>query len=152
MSINKVPTEVFAEILMHIPVRDASSVLRVNKEWYREYRYIVKQNFNIIFEAILYSDCNYWNISNITSHQYIGWKSSYFRWDTFIRNKVVNLCRTFDINLETKLRNTLQLLRDEEKKLLTEKWSEERRNKQTVNFDKQIKIRRLFGYPKYLLL
>ena len=98
MSINNLPTEVFVEILEHIPTKDASSILRVNKEWYREYRYIVKQNFDTFFEALLYSESYQWYVPS-----YICRWNRHFNWDKFIRNKVVNICQVFDIDLKTKL-------------------------------------------------
>ena len=37
MHINNLPVELFSEILKYIPLKDASAIMKVSKQWYWEY-------------------------------------------------------------------------------------------------------------------
>jgi hypothetical protein len=37
MHINNLPVEIFEQIFEFIPLKDASNVMRINKQWYQEY-------------------------------------------------------------------------------------------------------------------
>ncbi|RHZ81723.1 hypothetical protein Glove_117g586 [Diversispora epigaea] len=56
MSINTIPSELFTEILRYIPLESARSILRVNKEWNREYKRIIYQDIHIIFEELIFKN------------------------------------------------------------------------------------------------
>ena len=41
MHINNLPAELFSEILEYISLKDASAIMLVNEQWYREYRGVI---------------------------------------------------------------------------------------------------------------
>jgi len=46
MHINNLPAELFSEILEYIPLKDASAIMQVNRQWYQEYRGIIYRQFD----------------------------------------------------------------------------------------------------------
>ena len=41
MHINNLPAELFSEILEYIPLKDASAIMQINRQWYQEYRGVI---------------------------------------------------------------------------------------------------------------
>ena len=41
MAINTIPTELFEKILNYVPLRDAISIMLVDKEWYQVYQSLI---------------------------------------------------------------------------------------------------------------
>jgi hypothetical protein len=87
MHINNLPTEVFVQILEHIPLKDASAVMRVNKEWYQEYRAIIQKQEYAKFEEILYSSWTEWNIPIRLL--------PYHNWHKFLLDKLISFHENF---------------------------------------------------------
>ena len=55
MHISDIPIELVKEVLEYIPLRNASKIMLVNKEWYREYRAIIYNQRDAKFKELLYS-------------------------------------------------------------------------------------------------
>ena len=55
MHINNLPAELFSEILEYISLKDASTIMLVNEQWYREYREIIYRQREAKLEELLYS-------------------------------------------------------------------------------------------------
>ena len=89
MHINNLPVEVFEQILEHIPLRNASAVMKVNKEWYQEYRATIQKHYYINFEEILYSNQTDWDIPPGLFR--------YFKWYDFLRDKLRSFHANFGI-------------------------------------------------------
>ena len=144
MSINTIPTEIFVKILENVPIKDASSVLRVNREWNNVYKYILQRDE--VFELILYTDYENWEIFHSKTNA------------KYLKRKVINFCKAFGINHRLKLRKTLKLLNDESLKvdeLLKDKKDKDFKKNLMKLHDiimKKMQIERLFGCPKYLNL
>src|SRR3990170_263897 len=88
MHINNLPVELFSKILEYIPLKDASAILKVNKQWHREYRGVIYREYNIKFEELLYSHWSDWNIPLKLV--------VYFNWHEFLLNKLNSFCMNFD--------------------------------------------------------
>ena len=84
MHISNIPIKLFKKILEYIPLRNASEIMLVNKEWYREYRAIIYNQRDAKFEELLYS-------------QQSDWKNISAPWDEFILRKLYSYCDNFDI-------------------------------------------------------
>ena len=72
MHINNIPTELFVKILEYIPFRDSSTIIRVNKEWYKEYRASIQRQYLAKFKELLYSHWSEWDIP-IRLIRYCNW-------------------------------------------------------------------------------
>ena len=104
MHINNLPAELFSEILKYVPFKDASAILKVNKQWYREYRGVIYREYNIKFEELLYSHWSDWNIPLRLV--------VYFNWHDFLLDKLNSFCKKFDRHcLERRLRYVYDSLR-----------------------------------------
>ena len=117
MHINNLPVELFSKILEYIPLKDASAILKVNKQWYREYRGVIYREYNIKFEELLYSHWSDWNIPLKLV--------VYFKWHDFLLDKLNSFCKNFDRHcLERRLQYVYDSLRidmvdiDKERKVI----------------------------------
>ena len=90
MHINNLPAELFSEILKYIPLKDASAIMQVNRQWYQEYREIIYKQFDAKLEELLYS---HWSDWNIPLRLVI-----YFNWHDFLLDKLNSFCKNFDIH------------------------------------------------------
>src|SRR6266496_4132157 len=104
MHINNLPAELFSEILEYIPLKDASAIMQVNRQWYREYRGVIYKQHEAKFEELLYSHCSDWNIPLKLV--------VYFNWHYFLLDKLNSFCKNFDrYGLECRLRYVYDSLR-----------------------------------------
>ena len=55
MHINNLPVEILEQVFESILLKNASNIMRVNKQWYQEYRAIIYRQKDAMFEEILYS-------------------------------------------------------------------------------------------------
>ena len=55
MSINTIPTELFTKVLNYIPLKDAISIMLVNREWNQEYQAVIYSQYDVKFKELLYS-------------------------------------------------------------------------------------------------
>ena len=62
MHINNLSAKLFSEILEYIPLKDASAIMQVNRQWYQEYKGIIYRQFDAKLEELLYSHWSDWNI------------------------------------------------------------------------------------------
>src|SRR6266511_4350171 len=62
MHINNLPVELFSEILEYIPLKDASAIMQVNRQWYQEYRGVIHRQCEAKLEELFYSHWSDWNI------------------------------------------------------------------------------------------
>src|SRR2546421_4644646 len=90
MHINNLPVELFSEILEYIPLKDASAIMQVNRQWYQEYREIIYIQFDAKLEELLYSHWSDWNIPLRLV--------VYFNWHNFLLDKLNSFCKNFDIH------------------------------------------------------
>ena len=88
MHINNLPAELFSEILEYIPLKDASAIMQVNRQWYQEYRGIIYRQFDAKLEELLYSHWSDWNIPLRLV--------VYFNWHDFLLDKLNSFCKNFD--------------------------------------------------------
>ena len=117
MHINNLPAELFSEILEYIPLKDASAIMQVNRQWYREYRGTIYRQREAKFEELLYSHWSDWNIPLRLV--------VYFNWHDFLLDKLSSFCKNFDRHcLERRLRYVYDSLRidmvgiDKERKVI----------------------------------
>ena len=118
MHINNLPAELFSEILEYIPLKDASAIMQVNRQWYREYRRTIYRQLEAKFEELLYSHWSDWG--NVPLRLVV-----YFNWHDFLLDKLSSFCKNFDRHcLERKLRYVYDSLRinmigiDKERKVI----------------------------------
>src|SRR4051794_32810468 len=99
MHINNLPTEIFIQILEKTSFEDIGKVMRVNKRWYRESRAMVQKRDHAIFEILLTTnyDTNYILIDVLRS-----------------------FCINFNLDLEKKLWELHDYLRDQREKIKKE--------------------------------
>ena len=107
MHISNIPIELFKEILEYIPLRNASEIMLVNKEWYREYRAIIYNQRDAKFKELLYS-------------QWWDWKIpcrliDCFDYEKFLIVKLHRFCNSFDMIIEFKIREIREFLESEMK-------------------------------------
>jgi hypothetical protein len=110
MHINNLPVEILEQVFESIPLKDASNIMHVNKQWYQEYRAVIYRQRDVMFEKILYSSWDEWNISPdlIPSYNYYD----------FLISKLRNFCDNFDIfYLGPKLQDIYESLEMESKKI-----------------------------------
>ena len=88
MHINNLPVELFSEILEYIPLKDASAIMQVNRQWYREYRGVIYRQCEAKLEELLYSHWSDWNIPLRLV--------VYFNWHDFLLDKLSSFCKNFD--------------------------------------------------------
>ena len=55
MSINTIPAELFEKILNYVPLRDAISIMLVDKKWYQVYQSLICRQRQGIFDELLHS-------------------------------------------------------------------------------------------------
>jgi len=113
MHINNLPVEILEQVFESIPLKDASNIIRVNKQWYQEYRAVIYRQKDAMFEEILYSFWDEWNISPnlIPNYNYYD----------FLISKLCSFCNNFDIfYLGLKLQNIHESLEIESKKIIAE--------------------------------
>ena len=89
MHINNLLAELFSEIFEYIPLKNASAIMQVNRQWYQEYRGIIYRQFDTKLEQLLYS---HWSDWNIPLRLVI-----YFNWHDFLLDKLNSFCKNFDI-------------------------------------------------------
>ena len=90
MHINNLPAELFSEILEYIPLKDASAIMKVSKQWYREYRGVIYRQRDAKLEELVYSHWSDWNIPLRLI--------MYFNWHDFLLDKLNSFCKNFDIH------------------------------------------------------
>jgi hypothetical protein len=95
MSINTIPSELFTEILRYIPLESASSILRVNKEWNREYKGVIYQDIHIIFKEFIFK-----RMKSLT--EFIYWTQ--VNYHLIIRN-FISFGNAFNFNILIELHN-----------------------------------------------
>ena len=88
MHINNLPAELFSEILEYIPLKDASAIMQVNRQWYQEYRGDIYRQCEAKLEELLYSHWSDWNIPLRLV--------VYFNWHDFLLDKLNSFCKNFD--------------------------------------------------------
>src|SRR6185437_1602700 len=88
MHINNLPAELFSEILKYIPLKDASAIMQVNRQWYQEYRGVIYRQCEAKLEELLYSHCSDWNIPL----KFVV----YFNWHDFLLDKLNSFCKNFN--------------------------------------------------------
>jgi hypothetical protein len=108
MSINTIPSELFTKILRYIPLKSASSILRVNKEWNREYKGVINQDIHIIFEELAFRNPSY------LLPYYYHWPG--FK-HNFIASKLISFGNAFNLNILIELYNIKNRLIIEIKKI-----------------------------------
>jgi len=106
MHINNLPAELFSEILECIPLKDASAIMKVSKQWYREYRGVIYRQRDAKLEELLYSHWSDWNIPLKLV--------VYFNWHEFLLDKLNSFCDAFNILcLRAQLEDIYELARVE---------------------------------------
>jgi hypothetical protein len=114
MHINNLPVEILEQIFRSIPLKDASNIMRVNKQWYQEYRAVIYRQKDAKFEEILYSSWDDWFLSPDLIPDY--------NWSNFLISKLRNFCDNFDIfYLGPKLQDIYKSLKQESEKIYKEK-------------------------------
>ena len=88
MHINNLPVELFSEILEYIPLKDASAIMQVNRQWYQEYQGVIYRQCEAKLEELLYSHWSDWNIPLRLV--------VYFNWHDFLLDKLNSFCKNFD--------------------------------------------------------
>ena len=88
MHINNLPVELFSKILEYIPLKDASAIMKVSKQWYWEYRGIIYRQRDAKLMELLYSHWSDWNIPLKLV--------VYFKWHDFLLDKLNSFCKNFD--------------------------------------------------------
>jgi len=114
MHINNLPVEILEQVFESIPLKDASNIICVNKQWYQEYRAVIYRQKDAMFEEILYSSWDEWNVSPnlIPNYNYYD----------FLISKLHSFCDNFDIfYLEPKLQDIYESLEIESKKITAER-------------------------------
>jgi hypothetical protein len=107
--INNLLIEILEQIFRSIPLKDASNIMRVNKQWYQEYRAVIYRQKDAKFEEILYSSWDDWNVKDF------DWKLDLY---SLALAKLRNFCDNFDIfYLGPKLWNIYESLKQESKKI-----------------------------------
>ena len=110
MHINNLPVEILEQVFESIPLKDASNIMRVNKQWYQEYRAVIYRQKDVMFEEILYSSWDEWNVSPNLIPNY-----NYYN---FLISKLRSFCDNFDIfYLRLKLQDIYKPLEIESKKI-----------------------------------
>jgi hypothetical protein len=100
MSINTIPTELFEKILNYVPLRDARSIMLVDKEWYQVYQNLIRIQRQGIFEELLHSHFSDWNISvRMIIH---------LRWEPFLLDKLDSFCKRFNMSSVLSELNTIR--------------------------------------------
>ena len=89
MHINNLPAELFSEIFEYVPLKDASAIMKVSKQWYWEYRGVIYIQRDAKLEELLYSHWSDWNIPLKLV--------VYFNWHEFLLDKLNSFCDAFDI-------------------------------------------------------
>ena len=117
MHINNLPAELFSEILEYVPLKDASAIMKVSKQWYWEYRGVIYRQRDAKLEELLYSHWCDWNIPLKLV--------VYFNWHEFLLDKLNSFCKNFDRHcLERRLQYVYDSLRidmvdiDKERKVI----------------------------------
>ena len=117
MHINNLPAELFSEILEYVPLKDASAIMKVSKQWYWEYRGVIYRQRDAKLEELLYSHWCDWNIPLKLV--------VYFNWHKFLLDKLNSFCKNFDRHcLERRLQYVYDSLRidmvdiDKERKVI----------------------------------
>jgi hypothetical protein len=114
MHINNLPVEIFEQIFEFIPLKDASNVMRVNKQWYQEYRETIYRQKDTKFKEILYSSRDDWFIPPDLIPAYI--------FSNFLISKLRSFCDNFDIfYLGPKLQDIYDSLMLESKEIYKER-------------------------------
>src|SRR4051812_26471228 len=114
MHINNLLVEIFEQIFEFIPLKDASNVMRVNKQWYQEYREIIYRQKDAKFKEILYTSRNDWDVSSGLIPAYI--------FCNFLISKLRSFCDNFDIfYLGPKLQDIYDSLMLESKEIYRER-------------------------------
>ena len=114
MHINNLPVEILEQVFESIPLKDASNIMRVNKQWYQEYRAVLYKQKDVMFEEILYSSWDEWNVSPnlIPNYNYYD----------FLISKLRSFCDNFNIfYLGLKLQDIYESLEIELKKITAER-------------------------------
>lgn len=111
MSINTIPSELFTEILRYIPLENASSILRVNKEWNREYKGVIYQDIHMIFEELIFKSMK-------SLIEYVYWTQ--VNYHLTIRN-LISFGNAFNFNILIELHNIKNRLNIEVDKLIEER-------------------------------
>ena len=94
-NINNIPTEIFLQILGHIPIEDASSVLKVNREWYQRYRTVLFDQRQEVFDKILHSPLDDWDIPIRLDISPMVYQP--------ILEKLCNFCENFSLDIPNEL-------------------------------------------------
>ena len=104
MHINNLPAELFLEILEYVPLKDASAIMKVSKQWHWEYIGVIYKQCDTKFKELLYSHWCDWNIPLKLV--------VYFNWHDFLLDKLNSFCKGFDRHcLERRLRYVYDSLR-----------------------------------------
>ena len=119
MHINNLPAELFSEIFEYVPLKDASAIMKVSKQWYREYRGVIYRQRDAKLEELLYSHWYDWDIPLRLI--------LYFNWHEFLLDKLNSFCKNFDRHcLERRLQYVYDSLRidmvdiDKERKVIND--------------------------------
>src|SRR3984957_18051662 len=91
MSINTIPSELFEKILNYVPLRDAISIMLVDKEWCQVYQSLICRQRQGIFEELLHTHFSDWNIS---VRMIID-----LQWHDFLLDKLDSFCERFNMSL-----------------------------------------------------
>ena len=89
MHINNLPAELFLEIFEYVPLKDASAIMKVSKQWYQEYRGVIFRQRDAKLEELLYSHWSDWIIPLRLV--------VYFNWHEFLLDKLDSFCGAFNI-------------------------------------------------------
>jgi len=144
MSINTIPCELFTEILRYIPLESASSILRVNKEWNREYKRIIYQDIHMIFDELIFK-----NMKSLI--KFVYWTQvNYF---STIKN-LISFGNTFNFNILIELQNIKNRLNIKVDKLIEErheidKLGEERYRRVIDNYPDELLEKYRQNYYKF---
>jgi hypothetical protein len=112
MSINTIPTELFTKVLNYIPLKDAISIMLVNREWNQEYRAVIYSQYDVKFKELLHSHWSDWNISvRMVRHLY---------WHRFLADKLYSFSKSFGMNILEELKRINNSLEIESHKLAKE--------------------------------
>ena len=113
MSINTIPAELFEKILNYVPLRDAISIMLVDKEWYQVYQSTITRQRQGIFEELLHTHFSDWNISiRMIRH---------FWFQEFLLDKLDSFCKRFNMPLvKTELNIIYSRLEKEAKEIFKE--------------------------------
>ena len=112
MSINTIPTELLTKVLNYIPLKDAISIMLVNKEWNQEYRAVIYSQYDVKFKELLHSHWSDWNISvRMVCH---------LCWHHFLVDKLYSFSKSFGMNILEELKRINNSLEIESHKLAKE--------------------------------